>query len=1039
MIPARHRRRFRSRQSISVAVAAEVCEQRAMLSRVAIAADFGTSGVSVLQSTTDSTFFVSSGTGESGMIDVRTLDHSTGLFSQPQRLKGSANAFVSDDGLRFTTLVQSYNQVGQYQSSDIYFYRRSGNGPFTLNSHQSFPAAQYPVIYSMYRAEAGAYVGFSSGTSAAELWFVYDSEVLAPQIVGSKEDYRNGFYVTTTSSGDFLHLGGSSPRLLNQGGTQGIPGGLIGTPGSPWGLPGDRPVALSDSHVVLTRQINGVFRVISINRTTGAEAELAVELTYSNCVLATKDGPGGKMILLLTNEKSLIALSTDGTTAGTTRYMKVDDAANSDRSNTPSAVYLSGTQRLIANWGTTELWSLNLATGRWDSVVDTNPYGDDQISTLTAKGGEAWFFAAKAQGTTGLYRTNGIETVNEFDCLENSQHWITGNEASTWVMEHAWMSMLPGYYSAVYKVRQDLPDLSQGPTNVKTSLLTTNQQRRLQVEWSPTAGATGYEVALIPWREGKQYVQGVTQIYNRTVTTGLSAEFGLDAGGYYGWHTVQVRAIFADGTPTQWTSSRVAFTDPLTVPKQGQLFQVSDQLRFGYSSYDSRWYQLVVQVRRLSDHVVVHEETPYSRFTTDLAGSPFPASQSSYYYLPIPSLADGEYSITFRQQYVDPNPTIEDHTLPASEMTMPLTLSKGAIVRTPADFKVDVQKVGVEFSWRGTPYVPGQGFELWVSDLTRGTVGVINQTVQAQSFLTSLPNGRYRAFVGLKEPGGRTVWTPAKEFTVATSTPQLINAVVQSTNARPTFRWTGSSKFSYQVWVADLSTGKRVLMDTVAGKTEWSPATPLPTGRYAIWVRELVSDTVSSNWSSRHIFVQLEPAIEVTGGLNPGLDQRPVISWTGRSDATSYEIWINRAGTPGAVYSATRLTRTSHRLGQAIGNGVFTVWVRAVLPDGRTTSWGPGATMTIGGTPVVSAIGTTLTWTAVSTATGYEVWVNYEGGAATKQAKILHLPSLKVTILPLPADELPKGLYRAWVRAIMVDDGTVYAGPWSVMTEVHIV
>jgi len=30
---------------------------------------------------------------------------------------------------------------------------------------------------------------------------------------------------------------------------------------------------------------------------------------------------------------------------------------------------------------------------------------------------------------------------------------------------------------------------------------------------------------------------------------------------------------------------------------------------------------------------------------------------------------------------------------------------------------------------------------------------------------------------------------------------------------------------------------------------------------------------------------------------------------------------------------------------------------------------------------------------------------------------------------------LPKGLYRAWVRAIMVDDGTVYSGPWSVMTE----
>ncbi|MFO0974856.1 MAG: hypothetical protein U0996_00590 [Planctomycetaceae bacterium] len=147
------------------------------------------------------------------------------------------------------------------------------------------------------------------------------------------------------------------------------------------------------------------------------------------------------------------------------------------------------------------------------------------------------------------------------------------------------------------------------------------------------------------------------------------------------------------------------------------------------------------------------------------------------------------------------------------------------------------------------------GFELWVSDLTRGTADVINQTVQAQSFLASLPNGKYRAFVGLKEPGGRTVWTSAKEFTVATNSPQLINAIVQSTTAEPTFRWTGSSKFSYQVWVADLNTGKRVLMETVVGKTEWSPTNRLPTGRDAIWVRELVSETVSTNWSSRHVFI----------------------------------------------------------------------------------------------------------------------------------------------------------------------------------------
>ncbi|MFO0974857.1 MAG: hypothetical protein U0996_00595 [Planctomycetaceae bacterium] len=73
-------------------------------------------------------------------------------------------------------------------------------------------------------------------------------------------------------------------------------------------------------------------------------------------------------------------------------------------------------------------------------------------------------------------------------------------------------------------------------------------------------------------------------------------------------------------------------------------------------------------------------------------------------------------------------------------------------------------------------------------------------------------------------------------------------------------------------------------------------------------------------------------------------------------------------------------------------------------------------------------IGTTLAWTAVATAT------EYEGGAAAKRAKILHNPSVKATIVTLPSD-FPRGLYRAWVRAIMADGSSVYIGPWSATTE----
>ena len=115
---------------------------------------------------------------------------------------------------------------------------------------------------------------------------------------------------------------------------------------------------------------------------------------------------------------------------------------------------------------------------------------------------------------------------------------------------------------------------------------------------------------------------------------------------------------------------------------------------------------------------------------------------------------------------------------------------------------------------------------------------------------------------------------------------------------------------------------------------------------------------------------------------------------------------------------------------QSIGNGVFTVWVRAVLRDGRSTPWGTGQRLIIGAPVIVSITGSSLAWTTSPTATQYEVWINYEGGEGPKSAKVLDDASYKSTVFALPSTLL-RGRYRAWVRAIRQDGLTVYAGDWS--------
>ncbi len=404
----------------------------------------------------------------------------------------------------------------------------------------------------------------------------------------------------------------------------------------------------------------------------------------------------------------------------------------------------------------------------------------------------------------------------------------------------------------------------------------------------------------------------------------------------------------------------------------------------------------------------------------------------------MPTLEDGDYTVEFYREYTDPIPDTQDLSLPRVSQSLPISIRNQIIVRNPEALNVSVQPGGVQFSWNGTLRPAEEGFEVWVNDIGRGVAKVVHQTVNGHSLLYELPNGRYRGWVGLKDPAtGITHWSPAKEFAVATKAPQMLSSGPVSAVERPVFKWTGSKSSSYEVWLTDLGTGQRIVLTTVNGTTQWTPPFELAAGQYAFWVRELVTSAAVSPWSIRFVLTQQEPAVKVTSGLKPELDQTPVLGWATKVGTVSYELWIGRTGVPGCVYRRTGLTGTSHRVATPLGNGEFTVWVRADLGGGKTTAWGPGYQMSIGAAVVLNVTGTTVSWNAVPSATHYELWINYEGGEKPKQARIVYQETYLQTSDTV-SPPLPKGRYKAWVRAVRAEEGHRYFGAWSSAAEVQV-
>jgi hypothetical protein len=357
-------------------------------------------------------------------------------------------------------------------------------------------------------------------------------------------------------------------------------------------------------------------------------------------------------------------------------------------------------------------------------------------------------------------------------------------------------------------------------------------------------------------------------------------------------------------------------------------------------------------------------------------------------------------------------------------------------VRTPLASPIWSQQIGSTpqtrptLSWGAPP--EAVRFDLWVDNVSTGQLQVIRQTaLNSNSFVptTSLPVGTYRAWVrGYSATNQVSNWSEQLDFTVVAPlapTPSGPSGTVA--NGTPTFSWSASTgAATYDLWVDNLTTNaSKVIYQTGLAGASFTPTTALGAGNYRFWVRATNDTGNSGAWSVGANFtvdVAL-PAIPTFSSPSAGAsaNNQVTYAWNAVNGAARYDLWVTNASTSTLVTRQENLTVTSFSTGTALPAGNYTAWIRSFDNTGGTRGWSaalnfsvtlPAVPTLTGPTGTQSTGTTTFTWSAISGADKYDLYVANAAGAVVLRQQALTGTSFT------PTTALPRGTYNAWIRSL---------------------
>lgn len=174
---------------------------------------------------------------------------------------------------------------------------------------------------------------------------------------------------------------------------------------------------------------------------------------------------------------------------------------------------------------------------------------------------------------------------------------------------------------------------------------------------------------------------------------------------------------------------------------------------------------------------------------------------------------------------------------------------------------------------------------------------------------------------------------------------------------------------------------------------------------------------------------------QITAPMGTSDDVRPIVTWTGVTDATSYDVFVERLETgANTTIVNTSTANTSFPLTQDLGIGRYRAWVRAALPAGKTvwttSDFQVSLASTLTPLPFYGEdLTPTISWTPVAGASSYRVYVgNVTSGDAVVDETV-------VGTSYTPTTDFEFGRHQIWVRAIGPQN---YPSAWSDVVKYYI-
>ena len=286
-------------------------------------------------------------------------------------------------------------------------------------------------------------------------------------------------------------------------------------------------------------------------------------------------------------------------------------------------------------------------------------------------------------------------------------------------------------------------------------------------------------------------------------------------------------------------------------------------------------------------------------------------------------------------------------------------------------------------------------------------------------------------FRSFTSAGLASAWSPAAVWKLRPTTTVLNSGRTESSG---TFRieWNpvpGAS--TYDVWINRLTSSTIEYLRNTSVFGNALSVSNFDIGTYGIWVR--ASNTAGDvvGWSPQAIInVNYAPAgISV---IATGLTATPSLTWSPVGGAALYDVWIDNLTT-----GATAVVRNSSVQGTTLElSGIPPASYRAFvrgrdLPGGKYYVWSSAFDFEVGRAPRITSptgndqpVRPTITWTSVSGAARYEIWL---ANLTTGIREISDTNVLSTSYTPT-TDLTNSHNYRVWIKAF---DSSGAASLWS--------